>query len=554
MKWNQIFRLAPEIWKYQLFTKLLLAPLFAAIVFGGINLHDFPVRTWRGFLIILLCLALLSFYVAMDLGVKILYAGNVVDGVTRPLFRNMILALAALPKYGVGILLYITLLTPVLGIGLGVTVAEALDMLAFDAVKSPLYHIVYAVLTLIFLSLGVTHIFCLHGVLLDRLSVREARTRARALLRERWKDFLRKQISCGLSLCAFLFLSVTLFFIAPLSLGARFFPVNAARSLMILTLFLNAVLFAALGLLLTPCCVIDITKLYREYSMGGRVVIPDRAVRKHPFLMVLVLLYLLEVAALFSQTTYSFDSLFPPKAATRIVAHRGGGNENAENTLSGLETAIALGAYGSEIDVQRTLDGYYVINHDADFSRMTGDYRMLKEMTLEEIKQLPYPVPTLEEVLDRAKGRILLFVELKGDTADWRMCNEIVGMIRERDMMNQAVLLSFKYDLIAYIERRWPEIRTGYLDFSLSGRAEALPCDYLGLEEVSVTPETVRAVHDCGKRLLVWTPNAPEAQERFLLSDADAMITDDVARALEIRDCLNHERDFRRILSAFGWR
>ncbi|MBR0279975.1 MAG: hypothetical protein IJQ81_00060 [Oscillibacter sp.] len=234
-----------------------------------------------------------------------------------------------------------------------------------------------------------------------------------------------------------------------------------------------------------------------------------------------------------------------------MVAHRGGGRENAENTLSGLETAIALGAYGSEIDVQRTIDGHYVLNHDATFSRVASDGRMLKEMTLEEIKGLRYPVPTLEQTLDEAKGRILLFVELKGDTADRHMCNDVVRMVQERDMSNQVVLLSFKRQLISYIETRWPEMRTGFLDFSLTEDAQKLNCDYLGLEEAGATPETVLAVHEQGKKLLVWTPNSAEAQERLFLIGADAIITDNIAQAKRIRACLNRENDLGRVLSAF---
>ena len=559
MKGNQsripLARLAPEIWKHQLFSKLLLAPLFAAFTLSGVTSGDFPFRAWQGAVILTLLLLAVALCVSVDLNVKILYAGNVTDGVSESIFVTMKKAVAAPLKFfrpeGFGVMLYITLMTPILCVGLGVSAAEGLGALTFEAKKAPLYHLVYIVLTLMYAVLGISHIFCLHGVLLDGLSVRESLRRSREIMRKRWRHFLGKHIAYALSGFAFFLLSSVFLFVTPLSLGAQLFPVNTARSLMILTLFLNAALFAACALLLTPCYFIGVTRLYREYSLGVPVVIPERKVKKYSLFMAIALLYLLEIAALSSQTSRNFDGVFPPQTATRIVAHRGGGKRNAENTLSGLETAIALGAYGSEVDVQRTIDGHYVLNHDATFERFTGDTRMLKEMTLEEIQALPYPVPTLEQTLDEAKGRILLFIELKGDTADRHMCNDVVRMIQERDMGNQTVLLSFKKNLISYIETRWPEVRTGYLDFSVTADAEKLPCDYWGIEEEGVTPETVRAAHELGKKLLVWTPNSAQAQERLFLSGADAIITDEVKRAKEIRATLNRDNDFGPVLAAF---
>ena len=84
------------------------------------------------------------------------------------------------------------------------------------------------------------------------------------------------------------------------------------------------------------------------------------------------------------------------------------------DTLSGLETAWAAGAYGSEIDIQRTKDGHYVINHDSTFKRVAGDSRKPEEMTLREVKKLSIdgePVPTFEEMLISSKGRIVLITD-----------------------------------------------------------------------------------------------------------------------------------------------
>ena len=240
--------------------------------------------------------------------------------------------------------------------------------------------------------------------------------------------------------------------------------------------------------------------------------------------------------------TVRFESVFPHDLQTEVIAHRGGGTLGAENTVDGLLKAAELGVWGSEIDIQRTADGHYVVNHDSTFKRVTGDTRRAQDMTMNEIRRLRVrdtadpagqPVATLEEMLDASRGRVMLFVELKGATADHRMADDAAKMIMDRGMTQQAVLISMKYELVDYIETHYPEIQTGYLTFASYGKTAQLSCDYLGLEEESATPAQIRRAHRNGKKILVWTVNDEASQRRFLLSGADAVITDRIAQAQE---------------------
>ena len=111
-----------------------------------------------------------------------------------------------------------------------------------------------------------------------------------------------------------------------------------------------------------------------------------------------------------------------------------GGNEGRENTLSGLEAAWNAGAYGSEIDIQRTKDRYYILNHDSTFKRVAGDSRKPEEMTMREIRKLSIdgePIPTFEEMLIACRGRMVLFTELKGNTADRKMADDAVSIVKQ---------------------------------------------------------------------------------------------------------------------------
>ena len=158
------------------------------------------------------------------------------------------------------------------------------------------------------------------------------------------------------------------------------------------------------------------------------------------------------------------------------------------------------------------------------------------------------PVPTLEEILDASRDKVILFVELKGETADEHMADDAVRIIKEKGMENQTVLISLKYDILEYIEQKYPEMLTGYLAFISFGRIEDTPFDYLALEEEISTDQTIDAVHDKGKKIMVWTVNEEDDIQHFMTGDADAIITDSVKLSGEIKERLSNRTPLEIIL------
>ena len=172
-------------------------------------------------------------------------------------------------------------------------------------------------------------------------------------------------------------------------------------------------------------------------------------------------------------------------------------------------------------------------------------------MTLEQVKQLRVdgePVSTLEEMLEASRDKLILFVELKGETADRQMADDAVRIIKEMDMADQTVIISLKYDVLAYVEEKYPEMETGYLAFFSFGDIENTPFDYLALEEEIATPGAIDAIHDKGKKIMVWTVNDEDDIESFLLSDADMIITDEVKMSLEMKERLQNRDTADRIM------
>ncbi len=212
--------------------------------------------------------------------------------------------------------------------------------------------------------------------------------------------------------------------------------------------------------------------------------------------------------------------------------------------------------------MQRTMDGHYVVNHDSSFLRVAGESRSSSEMTLAEIKRLrvrdlfderrsSQEVATIEEFLDASKGRIGLFVELKGSTADPKMADDIIAMIRARKMESEVAVLSLDYSLITYIEEHYPQIQTGFLYFFSIGETAQMNGDILIMEEQLATPEKIEEIHSAGKKAIVWTVNTQESIDHFLNSDIDGIITDYVPQVQEGIDRRNLRSDLEILLGYF---
>ena len=462
---------------------------------------------------------------------------------------------ALLSLRGVIVALYIALIAPLLGFGVSVSLTEGLYIPTFIAsviADTPLYLILTSFAVLVFLSIGVANLFILHGIVIDKMSVKEASEQSGELIRANWQDYLKQTMlflivivaAIGIVAAVSIVLPQTIIYALPLSDGAR-------RILSIALLLIGCAISLLASLCTTPFYLMKMTQLFYSYKSGTPQPYAEWEKKKHPFVMAAVAAALVLLVVCSVWMDRNFDQLFPMENKVQIIAHRGGGNEGAENTVAGIETSYTAGAYGSEIDIQRTKDGAYVLLHDGNFERVAGDKRTPEEMTLKEIQALSVdgePVPTFEEALAASKGKIILFTELKGDTADKQMADDAVRTIKENNMEAECVLVSLKYDLIDYIETKYPEIQTGFLLFASFGATDKLHCDYLGVEEESATENAISAAHDQGKKMLVWTANEKEKQKHFLCSNADGLITDNVTQAVEVQKELTERSDLQRMV------
>ena len=524
----------------------------------------FLINSWQGPLILFLGLASLFICVALDLNAKIIMSGKILKGQKDSVWQNIKEGFLSMGKLfnprGIWIIIYISLIAPLVGVGFSISLTENFYIPTFITsviYNSPVYAPLYLAGMAFFTIFGISNIFILHGILLDGKSVKEAGIQSKKLMKAHWKDYFHETLRFLARMTLILILVILVLFVIPAitirilaETGRIGTDADRFLSLFFFTVFIFCMI--RIGLLEPPLYILEVTRRFYMYKSGEKIDLPEIEPRRKWWQRILTTVVIMAGFLLLSGVmTMAFDSIFPSKITTNVIAHRAGGFEAPENTVAGLEASWKAGAYGAEIDIQRTSDGYYIVNHDNTFKRVAGVNKEPSQMTLEEVKKLKVggePDATFEEILEGSRGRLILFTELKGKTADIRMAEDAVRIIKERGMEDETVIISLKYSLIDYIETHYPEIQTGYLAFASFGNTAALNCDYLALEEELATLENIASIHENGRKVLIWTANTRASQEKFLRSRADAIITDQVVQAEKVISELEARTDFERIM------
>ena len=485
------------------------------------------------------------------------------------------------------ILMYILFVSPLLGLSFSLSMTEKLYVPRFITEvidKNMAYSVLYSAVLFVLGLLGIIHIFVFHGILLDGERPWDAMRRSRQYFAKHWKTILIAIIQITLAIRvlyavqAFVFDDLPQRYLDSISSemprGTIFNILEVQtltddditlllyRSLCILQVYLSQYVFN-IFLAISSCgTFMVLTRLYLRFRKEeeGHAYEPEKYDLKpkdarHVILTLLAFLVPVLLVCLSVFMAVFFNQVFPEREKTAVVAHRTGGYLASENSLEGLDEAASHGCYGGETDIQRTKDRHYIINHDNDFARLTGDPHKPSEMSLEEIKQLKIrdttgngqllSAPTLEELLEHGKGKVKLFLELKGESADRDMVEDVVRAVKERDMVEDVVLISLNYDVIDYAERKYPEMETGVLIFGSMGDVAKLNCDMIIMEEeMAAVVSTIRSIHDAGKKAGVWTVNTRRAMTRFLDSEVDFVITDDILMAIDVQKELDERTDY----------
>jgi len=570
----------PEILYYQIPAKIILFIMFsfAEGILGSImNLTgiysvssgELPslLRSWYGWAVLIAITILFTIYMAFDIIILILLSRNILYGQKKKMKEIISTAIRVSRKFinfrGCLIGMYFAVIIPLNTAMIGLRLTKhSVPQFIYSVIRSNyLYMLVYVMLVLVLDFIGIIHVFTFHGVLFDNYSLATSMHESRSLFFKNWKKVVwayLKFFSMFVLILGVGILSIIVipYYVSHLIMHVRFWY----HYLIIMVVIIGLIFIFLFTMIFIQAQAMCLTRVYDECTLAGY----QEAQFKTPVLFqksfrVVVSISLLASLILGYGGAMTFDDLFPKEYTTEVIAHRGGGDLSTENTVESIRAAIEAGATASEIDVQRTADGHYVIFHDNTLKRLCNDPRTIQELTLEEIKKLRITAPdghqgriaTLEEILNTAKDEINLYIELKGKSAGMQMANDVYQMLVERNMVDQVRIISLNANLITQVEKTYPDVETEYLCYIAYGQLESMEVDAIGLEEELATTKRIDNLHDAGKKVDVWTANSFGSIIRFMVSNVDGIITDSVQLAISIKDGKSDSPDFIRLLRIF---
>lgn len=243
-----------------------------------------------------------------------------------------------------------------------------------------------------------------------------------------------------------------------------------------------------------------------------------------------------------------------------IMAHRGDSAAAPENTLLSLRRAVEIGVDFLETDLRMTKDGELVLFHDETLERTTQETGPIRNKTLDELKRIdlgynfttddgksfPYrgkghSIVTLAEAFE-AFPETKFNIDIK-DT-DPKAPEKLAILIKEFNRESSVLVASF-HDVQAFRFRKlMPEVASSACPSEISRFVFALKmrvlslfskkCEYeafqvpmkYGRTQV-VDSRFIRAAHDRGIAVHVWTINEREDMEELINLGVDGLFTDE---------------------------
>ncbi len=206
-----------------------------------------------------------------------------------------------------------------------------------------------------------------------------------------------------------------------------------------------------------------------------------------------------------------------------LTAHRGVHAEAPENTIPSYEKAVEYGYYTAECDIRLSKDNEWVLNHNDTTNRMFCEQANISDYTLEELKTFTYKqganfwkyenlrIATLSEYLDVFVGSSTRpQIEIKAENFD--MLYKIIDELEARDMLRQAIIISFDFEQLRYFDSLGKGIELWYLCDEITpeviAQAKSLNSEcWLSPNFEKNNAESIQLAIDAGVSCSFWTVN-----------------------------------------------
>ena len=223
------------------------------------------------------------------------------------------------------------------------------------------------------------------------------------------------------------------------------------------------------------------------------------------------------------------------------IGHRGARGYIAENTLESIQKALDLNVDGIEIDVFRCASGEIVVFHDKKLKRLTGHNGLIEETSFEELKNMlvagRYRIPTLQQVLEKIGGKILLNVELKGENTAIPTATILKQYLSDSQSDIKKLIVSSKnWKELTLFKNQNTNIPIGVLshyNIFLEKGVDAIIEKGRELSALAIHPKfsilnkkAIDKMHSAGFLVYSWTINNPKDIQRAIRLGVNGIITD----------------------------
>ena len=225
-----------------------------------------------------------------------------------------------------------------------------------------------------------------------------------------------------------------------------------------------------------------------------------------------------------------------------LTAHRGVHALAPENSLPSFQEAVNHGYYSAECDIQLTKDNKWVVIHNSSTDARFCQYGQVSDYTLEELKTFSYKwganiwkykelrIPTLEEYLDVFVGTgTRPQIEIKAENYD--MLYSVVDALRERELTDKAIVISFDLEQLRAIYALDPTIELWYLVDEMTPEVIAQAKElsdkvWLSADFGCNTEENISLAMSEGISFSLWTVDTAEDAKRLYDMGVRYMETD----------------------------
>ena len=220
------------------------------------------------------------------------------------------------------------------------------------------------------------------------------------------------------------------------------------------------------------------------------------------------------------------------------ISHRGVNDKNGvQNTIESLKKTAKLKPDYVEIDVHETKDNQFVIMHDENLKKLTGEDKRPKELTLNKLTKLiakedgyKGKVVSLDQYMQAAqKLKQKLLIEIKTTPND---SNEFLVKFNKKYgheiLKNHYQLQSLDYRVVTKMQQLNPKIETLYIQpYNLIYPQSV--ADGYSMEYSTLSSDFIWQAHLQNHVVYAWTVNNKSEMKKMMYEHVDGIITDNIS-------------------------